>query len=137
MSDADEGLVSTEEVFANVEKMILLADGDRDHSASSALKCNDTMVALHLLRHLKSELEKSTNQLVSMRSETIEECAKIAEAAPAQTLYFWDRPGGPPGNGYRVTTGKDIAATIRLSKLRGAESVFVHTDEQHSKGEKS
>jgi hypothetical protein len=35
--------------------MILLADGDRDHGAPSALTCNQTMVVLHLLRHLKME----------------------------------------------------------------------------------
>jgi hypothetical protein len=53
----DEGLVSMDAVFSSVEKMILLADGDRDHSAASALNCNQTMVALHLLRELKRRLE--------------------------------------------------------------------------------
>ena len=42
-----------------------------------------------------------------------ERCAKIADEFPLMILQIWDRPGGPPGNGYRATTGKDIAAAIR------------------------
>jgi hypothetical protein len=42
-----------------------------------------------------------------------EEAAKIVEQMPDQMLHFWDRPGGPPGNGYRPTTRADIAAAIR------------------------
>ena len=47
------------------------------------------------------------------REETIEECAKIAENFPATILQLVERPGGPPGNFSRATTGKDIAAAIR------------------------
>jgi len=69
----DEGLASVEEVFARVEKMILLADGDRDYGNQSALKCNDTMVALHLLRHLMNERSSGVAQApIAQQSYRIE-----------------------------------------------------------------
>jgi hypothetical protein len=37
----------------------------------------------------------------------------VAEEMPSSVLAMWERPGGPPGNGYRPTSGKDIAAAIR------------------------
>lgn len=42
-----------------------------------------------------------------------ERCAAIADGFPTQILQFWDRPGGPPGNGYRQMLPADIAAAIR------------------------
>jgi hypothetical protein len=42
-----------------------------------------------------------------------EECAKVAEEFPSEILQTWERLGGPPGNGYRATTRKDIADAIR------------------------
>jgi len=42
-----------------------------------------------------------------------ERCAKVAEEMPGRILYFYDRAGSPPGNGYRPTTRADIAAAIR------------------------
>jgi hypothetical protein len=47
------------------------------------------------------------------RRAGLEEAAKVVEATPTTILQFWDRPGGPPGNGYRATTGADFAAAIR------------------------
>ncbi len=45
-----------------------------------------------------------------------ERCARVAETAPAECLHMWDRPGGPPGNGWRRTTGADIAKLIRADR---------------------
>lgn len=45
--------------------------------------------------------------------EEREACAKIAERMPSTILHMWERPGGPPGNGYAPLTGKDVAAHIR------------------------
>ena len=42
-----------------------------------------------------------------------EACAQIAEDFSPYMMTTWDRPGGPPGNGARPTTFKDIAAAIR------------------------
>lgn len=42
-----------------------------------------------------------------------EECAKIVETIPEQVIEFWERPGGPPGNGTRPLKRSDIAAAIR------------------------
>lgn len=45
--------------------------------------------------------------------EGIEDAAKIVETIPDKILHMWERPGGPPGNGYAPTTRADIAAAIR------------------------
>lgn len=45
-----------------------------------------------------------------------ERCASIVETMPDLTLHMWERPGGPPGNGYSKTTRSDIAAAIRANK---------------------
>lgn len=42
-----------------------------------------------------------------------ERCAKVVEDFPYQMLHMWERPGGPPGNGYRETTHEDISSAIR------------------------
>jgi hypothetical protein len=39
-------------------------------------------------------------------------CITIASHFPETMLHFFDRPGGPPGNFIRPTTGKDIAAAL-------------------------
>ncbi len=44
--------------------------------------------------------------------EGLEDAAIAIEMMPEEIL-FWDRPGGPPGNGYRPITRADMAATIR------------------------
>lgn len=56
--------------------------------------------------------EQSVAITALIAAET-ERCAKLMEAFPDQILQFWDRPGGPPGNGYRPTTNADRAAAIR------------------------
>lgn len=35
------------------------------------------------------------------------------EGFPDWILHMWERPGGPPGNGYAPTTNKDRASRIR------------------------
>jgi hypothetical protein len=50
------------------------------------------------------------------RDEIVEECAKVAEMHPLAVLMMWDRPGGPPGNGYRPATFLDVARAIRSLK---------------------
>ena len=47
------------------------------------------------------------------RAEALEEAAAVAETYPDRILMFWERPGGPPGNGYRPAHFADIAAAIR------------------------
>lgn len=46
-------------------------------------------------------------------ARAIEDAARLAEEMEEEILIFWDRPGGPPGNGYRNTKPKDVAAAIR------------------------
>lgn len=43
------------------------------------------------------------------------EAARITLSHPDSVLQFWDRPGGPPGNGWRATKPADIASAIRNS----------------------
>jgi hypothetical protein len=48
------------------------------------------------------------------RREAIEECARKAEEfREPRILAMWDRPGGPPGNGWIPLTGKHVADAIR------------------------
>jgi hypothetical protein len=47
------------------------------------------------------------------RRAAIEECARIADEYPSTILVMWDRPDGPPGNGYVQSTPKHAAAAIR------------------------
>lgn len=82
-----EDLITAEQVFDRVEKMILLADGDRDHGNRSALTCNQSMVALHLLRHLKD--------LLNDRDSKLEAYRKALEEILAAEKDF--REGMPPG----------------------------------------
>ncbi len=56
------------------------------------------------------EIERDIAKAVAAERER---CAKIAETTPTECLHMWNRPGGPPGNGWRKTTGVDIAALIR------------------------
>ena len=42
-----------------------------------------------------------------------EACALVADNFPPMILQVWERPGGPPGNGYRQTNGTDIGSAIR------------------------
>jgi hypothetical protein len=42
-----------------------------------------------------------------------EACAKVADSFGQALLAMWDRPGGPPGNGYTPLQGKHVAAAIR------------------------
>lgn len=47
-------------------------------------------------------------------NEAIEAAAKVAENFPARLLSMWERPGGPPGNGYVNVCGQSyIAQAIR------------------------
>lgn len=52
--------------------------------------------------------------LQSDRATILEEAAKVAENFPARLLSMWERPGGPPGNGYVGVNGQAyIAQAIR------------------------
>jgi hypothetical protein len=123
----EDGLISTNEVFDRVEKMILLADGDRNHSAASALNCNQTMVALHLLRHLKIELDRSLAQ--SVRKEAVTTInARLEDLAEANALYGKDQRLGAPDkiarNDREISWLKDLRSIIcndnDLSKMETA-----------------
>lgn len=48
-----------------------------------------------------------------------EEAAKLMEGFPERVLHMWDRPGGPPGNGYAATTNRDRAEAIRSLPQEG------------------
>jgi hypothetical protein len=72
---------------------------------------NDLADALHgFTEYVMNERVRCYNEGVDAERER---CAKLAHQFPEQILQMRDRPGGPPGNGYRPSTGKDIAAAIR------------------------
>ena len=95
-----------------------LADAVARVRAKFANETNGKVTVHHLrvgdLRLILDALDRAIPEAVR------EACAKVAEEYPAEILTFWDRPGGPPGNGYRPTNGKDIAAAIRAMELPGA-----------------
>jgi len=53
------------------------------------------------------------NRLKRAVEEEREACAQIVESFPPEVFQIWERPGGPPGNGMRATTFKDIASALR------------------------
>ena len=55
----------------------------------------------------------TTPQPAAGWDEAYERAAKCAEDFPVAMMTMWERPGGPPGNGYRNSTHADIAAAIR------------------------
>lgn len=55
----------------------------------------------------------STAEAVEAEQEAI---AALFDNVGDEILTMWDRPGGPPGNGYVRLTGKLVAATIRARK---------------------
>lgn len=63
------------------------------------------------LRHVS--WDTAIRAIIAAQDAERERCAGIAESMPGRILYFYDRPGGPPGNGYRPVTRADIAAAIR------------------------
>lgn len=52
----------------------------------------------------------------NIRDEALEEAVRAVESLPAEILEMWDRPGGPPGNGYRPLKQADCVAVIRALK---------------------
>ena len=63
--------------------------------------------------HSDSRTDAHAQGFAAGRKAGLEEAAKVAEEFPTEVLAFWDRPGGPPGNGYVPTTPKHIAQAIR------------------------
>jgi hypothetical protein len=72
----------------------------------------------------RNELEIQS-RIADAVGNAMEKCAQLAERYPAKVLQFWDRPGGPPGNGYRPATGRDIAAAIRAQIYPRTETATV------------
>ncbi len=64
-------------------------------------------------QRLAARIAALVSEREKVRGEALEEAAKVAELMPDVVLQFWDRPGGPPGNGYRRSTFTDIATSIR------------------------
>jgi hypothetical protein len=97
---SDDGLISIDEVFTRVEKMILLADGDRDHGNPSALTCNQSMVSLHLLRELKirhDAMAKALAEIAAMdpkgvRADDLGRAARIAAGAVSDRVAEGKQP---------------------------------------------
>ncbi len=76
--------------------------------------------ALKIWRRIDEEKERYPADIIaqaflSERLAQKERDAKIAEAMPEMILEFWERPNGPPGNGYRPTAPRDVAVSIRQS----------------------
>lgn len=86
-----------------------MADGTTNRVASELVKALtegteapvDGLIQAHVARAIMAERER---------------CASIVETMPDLTLHMWERPGGPPGNGYSKTTRSDIATAIRVGK---------------------
>lgn len=57
--------------------------------------------------------KRDARALAAARTEGMEAAAKCAEQFGDRILHMWERPGGPPGNGYRALRGADVAAAIR------------------------
>lgn len=55
---------------------------------------------------------------------SVEEIIAAELRDPKQVLVMWNRPGGPPGNGYRAATPEEHAAAI-LAALDAAGWVCV------------
>ncbi len=77
-----------------------------------------------LIERIEKAEERASMAESALRDETRrailaerERCAVIAEAFPRSLLVTWDRPDGPPGNGYRASTFADVAATIRAAAV--------------------
>lgn len=65
-----------------------------------------------------------------LRERVLEEAARLMETYPDQVLRMWDRPGGPPGNGYGPATNADRAAAIRAFSRPQASAPLAPSEEE-------
>jgi hypothetical protein len=57
----------------------------------------------------------SIEAMLAFRNAALAEAEQVILALASQgVLHFWDRPGGPPGNGYRPATPEDYARAFAL-----------------------
>jgi len=82
------------------------------------IECRDDTIKIldgniKTLRAARAAAESALAALRGQVEAEREACARIADNFPPTILQVWERPGGPPGNGYRQTNGTDIAAAIR------------------------
>ena len=112
----------------NVQEMLAIERSLRLQVANLTRNLTEARAEVLRLTHFRDGLAVTVTQLeaqnerlrAALRAET-ERCAMIAAEMPPTILQMWDRPGGPPGNGYRPIAGPDIAAAIRASASRDHE----------------
>lgn len=102
----------------------LIADQYGTWSPESGTQFSDRGAAeavegIRLARELLAEIAALQSRAFEDGARWMRErAAETAYAMPSQILFFWARPGGPPGNGYRPLDGSHVAQAIRALPLQ-------------------
>lgn len=87
---------------------------ERELDRNGLYGASQTMIcALGVIDAQQAEILRLRSQVPGTWGEAVEQCAKVAQEFPFDVLQLVERPGGPPGNYRRQSTGSDIAEAIR------------------------
>ena len=72
-------------------------------------------VVINICKYIERIKQMTKDNELQIENSVIKErdrCIKIINEMPDEVIVFWDRPGGPLGNGTRPTTKDDLINAI-------------------------